>query len=271
MARPLRIEFPGAVYFITSKGNASQEIFLGSEDAKAWLEVFKNVCSRFGWICYSYCLMSYKYMVVIETPKPTLSKGMRQLNGIYTQNFNRRHGRDGHVFRGRYESVLIQKDKYLADLIKYILFCPVGSGFVRLPHQFKWSSCKYMFDKEECPDWFDKNYVNGLFNDVRAEFSDKVGSKEDILNQVTKQVFLGDEKFINDVQRYIDKEKNITEIPKVQRSALIQQYVSSSDSKEIAIARAYLSGDYTLKQLADHFSLHYSTVSRIVKDYEQGL
>ena len=271
MARPLRIEFSGAVYFIVSKGNASQKIFLGSGDATSWLEVFKNVCKRFGWICYSYCLMSDRYMIVIETPKPNLSKGMRQLNGIYTQSFNRRHGRDGHVFRGRYGSVLVQKSKYLADLIKYVLFSPVRSGFVKLPHQFKWSSCKYMLNKEECPDWFDKNYVNGLFDDLSTEFSEKADLKEDILNQITKQVFLGDEKFINDVQGYIDKEKDITEIPKIQRSALIQQYLNSSDSREIAIARTYLSGDYTLRQLADHFSLHYSTVSRIVKDHEQGL
>ncbi len=269
MARSLRIELPGAVYFIITKGNALQNVFLKPEDAEAWLEIFENVCGRFGWVCYSYCLMGNYYMIVVETPNPNLSRGMRQLNGIYTQKFNREHNRVGHIFQGRYKAVLVQKNKYLTDLIKYILFRPVKSGFVSSPYQFKWSSCKYLFDREECPYWFSKDYVESLFDDFKSEFSAITDSEENVLEQVRKQIFLGDEDFITEMLNHIDNKKDMREIPKIQRSVPIQQYVDSSNSREAAISKAYLSGDYTLKQLADYFSLHYSTLSRIVKEYER--
>jgi len=97
MARPLRIEFEGAVYHVTSRGNAGQDIFLEASDRAGFLEVLDHVVGRYGWVCHAYCLMTNHYHLLIETPRPNLSKGMRQLNGVYTQALNRRHGRAGHV------------------------------------------------------------------------------------------------------------------------------------------------------------------------------
>lgn len=268
MARPLRIEFPGALYFITTTGNANQSVFLDTADAEIWLEVFENVCKRHGWICYAYCLLGDHYIIAVETPEPNLSKGMRQLNGVYTQNFNRKHNRGGHVFQGRYKSVLVQKDKYLADLIKYILFLPVKSGFVRYPYQFKWSNCKYLLDKEECPDWINNADIKSLYKDIESEFTDIVNSSETIPEKIKKQIYLGSDDFIADMQENVDKDRDLREIPKVQRAKPINEYLISSKTKEEAIGKAYLSGDFTLQQLADHFSLHYSTISRIVKGHE---
>ncbi|MGI9535004.1 MAG: transposase [Thermodesulfobacteriota bacterium] len=270
MARPLRIEYPRAVYFITTIGNAGQNVFSDSRDAEIWLEVFENVCDRFGWDCYAYCLMGNYYMIAVETPEPNLSRGMRQLNGVYTQNYNRKHNKGGHVFQGRYKSILVQKDKYLAELIKYILFRPVISGFVKFPYQFKWSNCKYILDKEKCPGWVNKDYIKNLYVDVESEFTDYNDSNENILENIKKQIYLGDDEFISELQKYVDKEKDLREIPKVQRAKPINEYLNSCKSKEEAIGKAYLSGDFTLQQLADHFSLHYSTISRIVKDYESN-
>jgi putative transposase len=102
MARPLRIEFSGAIYHVTSRGNAREDICLDDTDRAMFLGVLAEVISRFDWRCHAYCLMGNHYHLLIETPEPNLSKGMRQLNGVYTQRFNRRHGRVGHVFQGHY-------------------------------------------------------------------------------------------------------------------------------------------------------------------------
>ena len=212
--------------------------------------------------------MGSRYIIVVETPEPNLSKGMRQLNGMYTQSFNRRHNSSGHLFSGRFKSVHVQKEKYLADLVRYILFLPVQSGFVKLPQQFKWSSCKFLFERENCPSWIENKYLKTLYGNFEEDFSDKNPPGDEILKNIKKQIFLGDEDFISELQKYVSKDKDLREIPKVQRAKPISDFVKSSDSREKAIADAYLSGDYTLQQLADYFSLHYSTISRIVKEFE---
>jgi REP element-mobilizing transposase RayT len=105
MARPLRIEFPGALYHVTSRGNARQTIFNDDEDRETFLATLADAIARHRWICHSYCLMGNHYHLLVETPVPNLSKGMRLLNGVYTQAFNRRHKRAGHLFQGRFKAI----------------------------------------------------------------------------------------------------------------------------------------------------------------------
>src|SRR3990170_5996292 len=107
MSRPLRLEYPGAVYHFTSRGNARQKIFLDDNDRELFLSTLSHVISRYDWLCHAYCLMDNHYHLLIETPKPNLSLGMRQLNGIYTQSFNRRHQRVGRVFQDRVKAILV--------------------------------------------------------------------------------------------------------------------------------------------------------------------
>ena len=118
MTRPLRIEYPGAIYHITSRGNARERIFLEDADRLIFLEVLGSVVKKYNWLCHAYCLMDNHYHALIETPDPNLSLGMRQLNGVYTQSFNRRQSRVGHVFQGRYKSILVQKMSiYLSSVV----------------------------------------------------------------------------------------------------------------------------------------------------------
>ena len=112
MARPLRLEFPDAVYHVTSRGNAGQDIVLDDRDRSTFLRVLGRTCERANWLCHAFCLMTNHYHLVIETPDANLSRGMRQLNGIHTQAFNRAHGRSGHVFQGRYKAILVDRDAY---------------------------------------------------------------------------------------------------------------------------------------------------------------
>lgn len=107
MARPLRIEFPGAVYHITGRGNDRKEIFKDDLDRKVFLEILCRVCTRYHWLFHPYCLMDNHYHLLIETPEGNLSIGMRQINGVYTQLFNRVHGRVGHLFQGRVKGIVV--------------------------------------------------------------------------------------------------------------------------------------------------------------------
>ena len=140
MARPLRVEFPGALYHLTARGNARGAIFLDDEDRQGFLSVLGSVIDRFGWICHAYCLMGNHYHLMVETPSANLSKGARQLNGVYTQRFNRRHRRVGHLLQGRYKAILVERDSYLLELCRYIVLNPVRAGTVRRAGDYRWSS-----------------------------------------------------------------------------------------------------------------------------------
>ena len=125
MARPLRIEFPGGLYHVTSRGDRREEIYLDDADRAHWLALFGHVCKRFHWVCHAYCLMDNHYHIVVETAEGNLSREMRQLNGVYTQSFNRAHNRVGHVYQGRYKAILVEKESYLLELSHYVVLNPV--------------------------------------------------------------------------------------------------------------------------------------------------
>ena len=108
MARPLRLEFSGAVYHVTSRGDRREDIYLDDDDRQQWMAVLSLVCDRFNWIVHAFCQMTNHYHLLVETPDGNLSAGMRHLNGLYTQRFNRRHAQVGHLFQGRYKAILIQ-------------------------------------------------------------------------------------------------------------------------------------------------------------------
>ena len=136
MTRPLRLEFSGALYHVTARGNARQRIYLDEEDRHLYLDLLGKEITQQGWLCYAYCLMDNHYHLLIETPEPTLVAGMRRLNGVYTQAFNRRHRRAGHLFQGRYQAIVVDKDAYLLELCRYIVLNPVRAKAVKRPERW---------------------------------------------------------------------------------------------------------------------------------------
>lgn len=140
MARPLRIEYDGALYHLTSRGNERRVIFKDDGDRHLFLRILAQVNERFHWICHAYCLMNNHYHLVIETPDGNLSKGMRQLNGVYTQAYNRRHHRVGHLFQGRFKAILIQKESHYLEVCRYVVLNPVRAKAVKHPREWPWSS-----------------------------------------------------------------------------------------------------------------------------------
>lgn len=276
MARPLRPEYAGAIYYISSVGNRGQSVFQNSADGNAWIEILDGVCGRFGCRCFGYCLMSDGYHLVIETSKPNLSKAIRQLNGVYTQRSNRLHDTDGHVFRGRYKSIVVQREKYLLQLMAHIFLLPLRAGFVKHPSQFKWSCCRYLYGKDEMPGYIDLEWFSEGFSSDAGSFDKFLDENlsRDILSETRKQIYLGDDEFIELVQEKTKKGSQSKDIPKYQLtkpvSSVINGLAQSGHSRDEAIARAYLTGDYTLREVADAVSVHYSVVSKIVSEYEKS-
>jgi len=131
MARPLRLEFPGALYHVTARGNARAAIVLDDEDRQHWVATLAASVLRRGWRLHAWYRMTNLYHLLVETPAPNLARGMRDLNGLYTQAWNRRHRRVGHVLQGRYKAILVEKEAHFLELVRYVVRNPVTARLVR--------------------------------------------------------------------------------------------------------------------------------------------
>ena len=168
MSRPLRIEYPGAVYHITSRGNTREAIFLSYDDRRRFLDVLAATVEKYNWLCHAFCLLDNHSHLIIETLDPNLSLGMRQLNGVYTQAFNRDHQRVGHVFQGRYKAIIVEKDSHLLELCRYVVLNPVRADMVSKPGEWKWSSYKSTAYAGKIPDYLTTDWVLGQFSEEKT-------------------------------------------------------------------------------------------------------
>ncbi|MBE0478126.1 transposase [Candidatus Aerophobetes bacterium] len=283
MTRPLRIEFPGAVYHITSRGNARESIFLDDNDRDAFLEVLCFVVRRCEWILHAYCLMGNHYHVLIETPQGNLSQGMRQLNGIYTQRFNRRHNRVGHVFQGRYKAILVDKENYLLELCRYVVLNPVRADIVKSPEHWQWSSYRGMAEYSKGISCLTTDWMLSQFGEERKsailayrEFVHASLKEELPLKKLKGQIFLGEEGFMDKVKQLMRGKDELKEIPKIQRyitrpslDEIFKGKATDGMSKDKAMYEAHVLYGYTLKDIAEFLGVHYATVSRAVKRGER--
>lgn len=274
MSRPLRIEFAGGLYHVTSRGDGREAIFLGEEDRRLFLGVLSEVIQDFNWAMHAYCLMDNHYHLLIETPEGNLSKGMRQLNGVYTQRFNRQHGRVGHVFQGRYKAIIVQKESYLLELARYVVLNPVRARMVRSPADWPWSSYRATAGLCDAPFWLTTDWLLSAFSAQRSEavaryaaFVAEGKNQPGPWEKLKNQIFLGSDAFVASLQRNLHADARLQEIPAIQRRPLPKPLAQLAEEHERdeAILRAYASGGYSLKEIGDHFNLHYSRVSRIVK------
>ena len=279
MARPLRLELAGAFYHVTSRGDGREDIYRSDEDRVAWQETLSQVCERFNWVCHAYCQMGNHYHLVVETPDANLSKGMRQLNGVYTQQFNRHHQRVGHVFQGRFKAILVEKDSYLLELARYVVLNPLRARMVRRVEQWPWSSYPATCGQVLRPEWLHTDFILSQFSAQRAraiakyvEFVHEGKGLPSVWAKLQGQIYLGSQAFIGKMQRLVDKRPTLTEIPRAQRRALTRALSDFAQhyGRDEAIALAYLSGHHTMAAIAAHFGVHYTTVSRLVKTYEES-
>jgi putative transposase len=171
MGRAPRIEYEGAVYHVTNRGNGHEAIYREEADWKAFLGIMGDVVSKFGWRIYTYCLMGNHYHLLLETPQPNLALGMRDLDRQYTVRYNWRYEHSGHVFRGRYWSGLVLNDNYLIDVASYLLLNPVRAHLVKSPEEWRWSSCAAMSGLVSAPSWLDLDWLPVDFRGVPGEKS----------------------------------------------------------------------------------------------------
>lgn len=278
MARPLRLEFAGALYHVTSRGNRQEDIYELDADRENFLGVLADVCEVYNWVCHAYCLMDNHYHLLVETPDANLSKGMRQLNGRYTQKFNREHRRVGHVFQGRYKAILIDKNSYLLELSRYIVLNPVRARMVYLAIDWPWSSYRATAGEQSNPSWLNTDWLLAGFSQRKSiaiekykQFVSEGKGQPSPWEQLKNQIFLGDEKFVQSMQNHIEMDKGLSEIPLSQRRPIpkpLSYYAEKHNIRNDAIVFAYASGGYSLKELGDYFKLHYSTVSGIIKNHK---
>ena len=281
MARPLRIEYPGAVYHVTARGNAQQEIYKDDADRDAFLDVLTLTIKKYNWFCHAYCLMDNHYHLLLETPDPNLSLGMRQLNGVFTQRFNRQHSRVGHLFQGRFKSILVEKETHLLELCRYIVLNPVAARMVVHPLEYAWSSYRFTSRSIKQPellysDWLlaqfssKKKIARKLYRDFVLEGMNSPIEKP--WKKIVGQIILGSENFVCEMQEFLDEKKEIKEISKLQRyigrpslaDLFPAQNAKNKKKRNEAFHTAHFSYGYTLKEIGEFTGLHYSTVSRVV-------
>ncbi|MHB0972006.1 MAG: transposase [Thermoanaerobaculia bacterium] len=140
MARPLRLEHPGAIWHVTSRGNERRAIVRSNADRHAFLEFLAEAVTLHRWILHAYVLMTNHYHLIVETPVPTLSRGVKRLNERYAETFNLHHHRVGHLVQGRFKGILVERESHLLELIRYVVLNPVRAGMVQHAGDYAWSS-----------------------------------------------------------------------------------------------------------------------------------
>jgi len=272
MARPLRIEFPGAVYHVTSRGNARAPIFLADRDRYQFLDILGTVVEHHNWLCYAYCLMTNHYHLLIETPEPNLSRGMRQLNGLYTQRFNRRNRRVGHVFQGRFKGILVERESHLLELARYVVLNPARARVVRAVEDYRWSSLRATLGLAWTPAWLMVGPLLEPFgSSVRYLHFIREGVETRPPWPELRGSLLGSERFAEGIGWRLDQKAAEREIPRRERLAHREsleklfppRVVEDRKLRNDRILEANRTRGYSLAEIGRHLGLHYSTVSRV--------
>ncbi len=282
MARPLRIEFPGAVYHVTSRGNDRQRIFHGERDNQNFLEILGDTIDRYSWLCYAYCLMENHYHLVVETPEPNLSQGMHYLNGAYTQAHHRLHQTVGHLLQGRYKSIIVDKEQYLLELARYVALNPVRAGMAIDPREWPWSSYPATAGFMPAPSYLQiaplLNFFDSQPDEARKRYRAFIFAgidRDSPWKSLKSQVFLGNEEFIERMKLPATSDPQAAkspsrEIPKPQRFALRPSLPEifgdrkSKKNRDEAIFESNTAYGYTQNDIAGFLGIHYTTVSRAI-------
>jgi putative transposase len=291
MARPLRIEFPGAVYHVTSRGDRREPIYRDDTDRQRHLDVIALATDRFDAQVLAYCLMGNHYHLVLHTRQANLSRLMRHINGVYTQDFNRRHGLVGHLFQGRFKAILVDRDAYLLSLCRYVERNPVAAGLVTNARDWPWSSCQAHLGQVPTPPWLDSDGLHGyllgrelrdardrrrateryagLLDDAAAS-ADGAGFWREALRQ---QIYLGDDDFVKRMQALAPAPApSVAEVPRAQRMrpVSLQACLAQHPDRQQAMHAAYREHGFTMSAIARELGLSVSRVSRVIGEVEAG-
>jgi putative transposase len=286
MARPIRLEFPGAIYHVTTRGYGGEDIFTDDQDRLQFLTVLGEVVSRAGWLVHAYVLMDNHYHLLIDTPNGNLSRGMRQLNGVYTQRFNSLHGSGGRVFQGRFKAILVERDGFLLELCRYVVLNPLRLKAVKNISRYRWSSYRATIGEVQAPAWLSTDWLLSHFarstTVAQRKYAEFVAAGVNLpspLANVKSQVLLGSTAFVKKMKQRlltkVDIKKSARDKKRIKRPSLSSLFPlkirQEKSLRNDAIKRAYQEYGYTMAAIADASQIHFSTVSKVIKTGEQGL
>jgi len=222
--RPKRIHYEDAVYHVTSRGNERRKIVLDDADRWIFLKVLAETVEHHGVVCHAWVLMDNHYHLLLETPSANLSPAMKHLNGIYTQKFNKKHHRVGHLFQGRFKAMVVEKDTYLKELCRYLVLNPVRAKMVKHPREWKWSSYRATVGLEKSESWVEINWILSQFGrNVKAArkayqafVEDGMAKKVSPWESLSSRMYLGSEEFLDRVHAVGQKHKSL-DVPKYQK------------------------------------------------------
>jgi len=293
MARQLRIEYPGAFYHITSRGNRKEPVFLSDHDREVLLEYFRDANKKYDAVIHAYCLMKNHYHLLLETLRANLSKIMHFLNASYTIYFNRRHSRVGHLFQGRFKAIIIEADSYAQELSRYIHLNPIRAKIVARPEEYTWSSYQaYLSDKRSGP-WLNTTTVLGYFDrdliKARKRYEAFVSSAigKDVDNPLRKagaSLILGSDDFVDKIKTgFISNRSENREVPSIRELKekpsveIIQRVVERTLGAEnklvrnMAVFLCHTQTDYALKEISEFYSIGKSAIGNICREMKQKI
>jgi putative transposase len=272
MARPLRIELPGALYHITSRGNARQAIFFDDDDRRLFLHRLGAVVRTHGWRCRAYCLMPNHYHLLVETPRPNLSRGMQRLNATYSQGFNARHDRVGHVLQGRFSAILVERDSHLLEVSRYVVLNPVRAGLVDSAEAYAWSSLRATIGLEPAPGWLAAVDLLAGFGSAASYLTFVQAGRGAAAPWAGRRgPALGSAAFVERVIPRLDPGAGPREVPRRERRAsrppldvMLPAAIRADRPRRNARIRELLrSAEFSAAEIGRHLGLHYSTISKI--------
>lgn len=283
MARPLRIQFPGAVYHISSRGNERKAIFKSRRDRAKFIEYLQSATERYGAAIYCFCLMDNHYHLLMETPEGNLSQIMQHINGSYTTYYNVKRKRAGHLLQGRYHAILVEADSYALELSRYIHLNPVRAGIATRPEEHFWSSYVHYTDGRNQPDWLQTSsilaYLSQKESDARKRYrkfvQDKLGSNyPSPLKMATAGAILGGEAFIEKVQQEhlakATEDRNLPALRALKRKHSMDQIIGLTEkhiedktmARKISIHLCHRFSGERLRNIGERFGLSESGVTQ---------
>lgn len=288
MARPLRIETPGAIYWVTCKGESDMAVFNDDADRRALLEVIAQAMQRFDAQVLAYCLEPDQYALLLFTRQANLSRLMRHVNGVFTQLCNRRHGDAGKRFNGRFKAVLVDRDRHLLDVCRHVDLGGVRSGVARQLSDWPWSSYAVHVGLIEAPAWLDVDGLHSYLLDKpvagaadrrrAAQRYEKLLASDpawDVQPLVRQQIFLGDAAFaarqLGLAAKGSSKGTGLANAAKSRKAKPWSSWLKESADREEALYRAYTEGGLAMTQLAQTLGLSVSRISRLISHHEQRM
>ncbi|MCB2217809.1 REP-associated tyrosine transposase [Desulfofustis glycolicus] len=286
MARPLRIEYPGAFYHVTSRGNERKDIFKSVRDREKFLSFLESAVTRYGAVIHAYCLMSNHYHLLVETPQGNLSQIMRHINGAYTTYFNIKHSRSGHLFQGRYKAILVEADEYATELSRYIHLNPVRAALVSKPEEYHWSSYRSYTGQGKTIGWLNTDFILSYFAGNSSKAPDHyrkfveallTGEYESPLKEIIASTLLGRPEFVDKISNQklceLRDERNVPALKALRSHPSMDKIITtikaeSIDEKFVRKISIYCCHKYSgakLKEIGERFRMSDAAIAQTSK------